>query len=183
MHSPTQYFDPDYGSIHRRPCNPAAPGCDPDHPYTRVEIRPDKGVRGLNPQELHPDGHVIAMLLNTGPAVESMYNLPVGREVYWVIDSGRSRFVYVNDRRDSLIVASTFDFKECLDGDMHRSKPPGLKAAFQQCLNKGGPGSNNGIVDPSWISCLSGCCVAETKMEGVRGYPAADSAYEAILGR
>ena len=174
MQSPTQFFDSNYGSTHRRPCNPAAAGCDSANPYTTVEIRPDKGARGLNPKDLHKNGHVIAMLLNTGPAVDSMYNLPVGREVYWVIDSGRSRFVYVNDRRDSLIVASTFDYRECEDGDLHPTRPPRLKAAFQRCLNKG-PGSNNGVGDPSWISCLSGCCVAETKMDGVRAYPAADS--------
>ena len=147
-----------------RRCKPAsAPECDnaTADKKTKVDINPEKGAQELDPGGLKPNGHVIALLVNKGRAVEAKYSLPPnGQKVYWLIEGSLSRFVYVDAATMTKRDLPTFPYRQCNDSTMHLTRPP-LEASFARCRNAP-PGS---IVDPLdfpvWISCLAGCCVAE----------------------
>ena len=148
-------------TVQERPCKATGGACSNPSDRVSVEIRPDSGARNLNPTDLDAKGHVIARIINRGNATEAKYNLPGNaKEVYWLVTNGVSRFVYF-DQAGKKRVASITEYSECPPHTPNTT----LRAAFQPC-----PGSLQGQFfmaqpaspSPAWISCLEGCCVAES---------------------
>ena len=147
---------------HDRNCTPSSsPDCANAGGKTKVDLDPEENVLGLNPGNLDPKGHVIARFRNKGKAMEDKYKIPPGETVYWLITSGKSEFVYF-DASKVKQVASTFPFSQCHPPD--EATNSGREADFSWCRKRSaGPTTWTDDGDnPAWISCVAGCCIAET---------------------
>lgn len=153
-----------------RKCRATEPDCTsgPTPNRTAVDIHPEEGARELDPDLLGPNGHAIARLRNTGGATEDRYGIPRGETVYWLVTPGPagqpdvSTFVYFqgNVKRE----LGPFPYSECEDGATHPNT--GREANFTRCKNDTATVAMNEAEDPSWISCLEGCCIAGIPNQG-----------------
>ena len=147
-----------------RECDPPA-SCNGNR--TTVDIAPAQGTDGIDPDSLDANGHVVAVLHNDGNGRERRYKIPPNVDkVYWLVTTGRSRFVYFDPSGRKQVVSDT-SFNACPHDDQRQ---PGRRAGFKPCDTRalvdtsGGRGRGGGAPvgpgDPSWISCVRGCCVA-----------------------
>ena len=143
-----------------RKCRPASDAACSGANGVLVDIFPEIGAEFLHPDSLGGMGHVVARLINKGRLTEAKYNLPPDTIAYMVVTRGRARFVYAG--RDSVRIASAFTFRGCDDKHLPHLTPA-RKADFAPCRNA--PGTVLFDRDePAWVSCVVGCCVAETEM-------------------
>ena len=150
-----------------RDCDPPA-SCNANNGRTTLDITPAQDTDGIDPADLHENGHVVAMLVNRGTGKERKYKIPANvPKVYWLVTAGKSRFVWFDAAGNRHAVGDS-PFSGCKP---HEADASGRKAGFRPCPS---PGPDTGSVggsrgpkggvpnpdDPSWISCVPGCCVA-----------------------
>jgi hypothetical protein len=145
---------------HCRPPDLAA--CQGTGRRPRVDIAPAQNTGGIDPNNLHANGHVVARLHNKSTLRrENRYNLPPDVQVYWLITSGRSRFVWFDAAGRRNVVGDMPYFTGCENKDAHAKR-----AGFKRCpIQDAAPLDSVALAaaklsDPAWVSCVPGCCVA-----------------------
>lgn len=148
-----------------RDCDPPA-SCNANNGRTSLDITPAQDTDGIDPADLDENGHVVAVLANKGTGKEKKYKIPANVEkVYWLVTANQSRFVYFDNAGNKHAVGDS-PFQGCPP----HTDTSGRKAGFKPCPARlgtpsgAGGGRPNGSPpnpdDPTWISCVPGCCVA-----------------------
>jgi hypothetical protein len=146
-----------------RKCVPAnTPDCQGANGI-KVDIDPEVGAHLLGATGLGANGHIVARFKTKGNNKrESKYNLPGGDTLsYMLVTNGRARFVYAT--ATEVVTVRTFTYRGCDDGNLPHPTPA-READFRPCLNKLTTETYDRD-EPAWVSCVAGCCIAETQVE------------------
>jgi len=144
------------------------PACT-DTTVTTVVIKSEKGSGKIGPGRMGPNGNIVAVLSNTGGAVERHYQLPARTDsIYWLVEpgqsttQGRSRFVRLLANGGWEVVGQPHLYEKCVHRD---NSPSWTTADFRECVSTGafGLGFRSAAVQEitsAWVSCIEGCCIA-----------------------
>ena len=161
----TLTFDPASGEqdVERHCKPPNLAQCQGTGRRPKVDIDPAQNTGGIDPDNLHDNGHIVARVHNNSPLRrENRYDLPPDTVVYWLVTRGKSRFVWFDARGNRRSVGEA-PFVGCRKKDTHIDSK---RAGFKRCpITLTTPAEsvaalNSRISDPAWISCVPGCCVA-----------------------
>lgn len=140
----------------------------------RLEIVGARGVKGIDPRTLGPNGVIVARIRNLGAEDESYLGVPAGATRYWVMlrdSTGRASAVILDPaRRDAgrLLRVATCDSTK----DPKHVHEAASRAAFRCCGNcpavPPAPGAPMTLMSqavtetaPPWMTCALGCCYVE----------------------
>ena len=144
------------------------PACT-DTTSTTVEISAEKGSGKVGPGNMDSRGHIVALLANTGGALERRYQLPARTDsIFWLVEpgqsttEGRSRFVRLLADGGWEVIGEPHQYVRC----RHRyGKPIVTTADFRECVSTGPtPLGFQAVatqeIRSAWVSCIEGCCIA-----------------------
>jgi len=160
------------GVTRTRPCREAI-GCDGTNPSRSTTVRVDAALRTapIDLAAVPAEGVIVARMVNLGSATESMYRLRASRKLeYYVIatpGTGGAANVRFEELDTSTKTVRTIGVGFLTSCAHPTRKAAGIQADFKSCadahnlLPASRADAEGGLLDPVWVGCGPGCCVAE----------------------